>query len=175
MAQGRLTPGTCIVQSIAMAQEERFASLLSRVAREVTIRQAAEVCCGDLTLEQFQTLQAIGTSELSSIGSLSSVLRVDLSTMSRNVTVLERNGHLVRARSAEDGRIVHVRLTAKGKRALRTLRCGERDIWSDLYRRLPPSERPRVLKALETLSTSLVAADEGAACCPPANSRRISS
>ena len=117
-----------------MAEGDRFAELLSRVAREVTTRQASEICCGDLTLEQFQTLTAVSASDQLSIGSLSAQLRVDLSTMSRNVTLLERNGYLLRARSAEDGRIVQVTLTAKGKRALDTLRCGERDVLGDVYR-----------------------------------------
>src|SRR5579863_4149957 len=115
-----------------MSQGDRFAELLSRVARKVTVRQASEVCCGDLTLEQFQTLRAVSLSERSSIGSLSTALHVDLSTMSRNVTLLERNGHLLRARSAEDGRIVHVELTGKGKRALNTLQCEEREVLSDV-------------------------------------------
>ena len=163
-----------------MAQGDRFAELLSRVAREITSRQSSDVCCGDLTLEQFRTLAAVSTSAQPSIGSLSTLLRVDLSTMSRNVTVLERNGYLVRARSAEDGRIVQVRLTAKGKRTLHTLRCGERDVLSDVYDRLPPAERPKVLRALESLSACLTeteeaGAEDGAACCPPAASRGTTS
>src|SRR5882672_118648 len=108
-----------------MAEDNRFAELLPHVAREITLRQASDVCCGELTLEQFQTLRAVGASGQLSIGSLSTQLRVDLSTMSRNVSLLERNGHLVRARDAGDARIVHVRLTPKGKRALETLRCDE--------------------------------------------------
>jgi DNA-binding MarR family transcriptional regulator len=157
-----------------MAQGDRFAELLSRVAREVTIRQASQVCCGDLTLEQFQTLRAVSTSGQVSIGSLSALLRVDLSTMSRNVALLERNAYLVRARSADDGRIVLVKLTAKGKRALHTLRCGERDILGDVYERLAPAERRSVLDALESLSACLTEADDTAACCVPVTIRRTS-
>lgn len=140
------------------------------------MRQASDVCCGELTLEQFQTLQAITLSEQLSIGSLSTQLRVDLSTMSRNVTVLERNGYLLRARSAEDARVVHVRLTTKGKRALETLRCDERDVLTSVYESLPAAERPGVLKALEVLQSCLGASGTtGAACCPPAPGRRRSS
>ncbi len=156
-----------------MAQGHRFAELLSQVTREITLRQAADVCCGDLTLEQFQTLRAVSASEQASIGSLSSSLRVDLSTMSRNVTVLERNGYLLRSRSAEDGRIVHVAITGKGRRALETLRCEERDVLQDVYERLPTGERPRVLKALEALRTCLdESTSTGAACCPPSSVRK---
>ena len=155
-----------------MAQGDRFAELLSGVAREVTQRQASEVCCGDLTLEQFQTLRSVSLSERASIGSLSVALHVDLSTMSRNVTLLERNGYLLRSRSEKDGRIVEVMLTPKGKRALNTLRCGERDVLGDVYDRLSPAERPRIVKALETLSACLVKTDGGAACCAPPAPRK---
>jgi DNA-binding MarR family transcriptional regulator len=159
-----------------MGQENRFAELLSQVAREVTMRQASDVCCGDLTLEQFQTLRAINVSEQLSIGSLSTQLRVDLSTMSRNVTVLERNGYLLRARSAEDARVVHVRLTTKGKRALETLRCDERNVLTSVYQSLSAAERPAVLKALEVLQSCLgESGTTGAACCPPTSARKGSS
>jgi DNA-binding MarR family transcriptional regulator len=156
-----------------MAQGHRFAELLSGVAREITLRQASDVCCGDLTLEQFQTLRAVSASDQLTIGSLSAVLRVDLSTMSRNVTVLERNGYLLRSRSSDDGRIVHVGITAKGKRALETLSCEERDVLKDVYERLPPAERPKVVKALEVLRTCLEEdGSVGAPCCPPATARK---
>jgi DNA-binding MarR family transcriptional regulator len=160
-----------------MGDGDRFAELLARVAREVTTRQSSEICCGDLTLEQFQTLKAVSASDQLSIGALSAQLRVDLSTMSRNVALLERNGYVLRARSAEDGRIVQVRLTAKGKRALHTLRCGERDVLGDVFDRLPPAQRPRVLEALESLSACLTEAEAeaGAACCAPIAIRRTTS
>jgi DNA-binding MarR family transcriptional regulator len=165
-----------------MAQADRFAELLSGVAREVTRRQASEVCCGDLTLAQFQTLRSVSRPAASSIGSLSAELHVDVSTMSRNVALLEKNGYLARARSEDDGRVVQVTLTAKGHRALHTLHCGERDVLGDVYERLPATERPRVIKALETLSECLEGSDprvrsqtplsDGAACCPPRAARK---
>jgi DNA-binding MarR family transcriptional regulator len=160
-----------------VGHEERFAELLSEVARQVTARQASEVCCGDLTLEQFQTLRSIHAAEPASgpasgsatIGGLAAELRVDLSTMSRNITLLERNGYLAKGRSPEDARVVRVHLTAEGQRALQTLRCGEREVLGDVFERLPGHARPKVLDLLETLSACLAATGDGAAtCCPPA-------
>jgi DNA-binding MarR family transcriptional regulator len=156
-----------------MAEEARFGELLSQVARAITRRQASDVCCGDLTLEQFQTLRAVSGAEQPSLGSLSASLRLDPSTMSRNVALLERNGYLLRARSAEDGRVVRVRLTPRGKRALESLRCDERDVFKDAYQRLPAAERSQVVQALETLSHCLEVGDDRArACCPPVAIRR---
>jgi DNA-binding MarR family transcriptional regulator len=152
-----------------MAEKDRFAELLSEVARDVTRRQNSEVCCGTLTLEQYQTLQTVSRSEQASIGSLSTALGVDLSTMSRNVSVLERDGYIARTRSEADGRVVHVKLVAKGRRALETLRCSERDLLSDVYEGLPASERPKVMKALEGLRDCLArsSAANGEPCCSP--------
>ena len=156
-----------------MAEEARFGELLSQVARAITRRQASDVCCGDLTLEQFQTLRAVSGADQPSLGSLSASLRLDPSTMSRNVALLERNGYLQRARSAEDGRVVRVRLTAKGRRALESLRCDERDVFGDAYQRLPVAERAKVVQALEALSSCLEVSDDRArACCPPVAIRR---
>ena len=155
-----------------MAEGDTFAELLSRVAREVTRRQASEVCCGELTLEQFQTLRTVSLAERSSIGSLSTALRVDLSTMSRNVTLLEKQGYLARTRGAEDRRIVEVALTSKGKRALHTLRCGERDVFGDVYAELPAAERPRIIKALQALDACLDRSRAAAVCCAPPPARR---
>lgn len=155
-----------------MAEGDTFAELLSRVAREVTRRQASEVCCGELTLEQFQTLRSVSLAERSSIGSLSTALRVDLSTMSRNVTLLEKQGYLARTRGAEDRRIVEVALTSKGKRALHTLRCGERDVFGDVYAELPAAERPRIIKALRALDACLDRSQAAAVCCAPSPARR---
>jgi DNA-binding MarR family transcriptional regulator len=156
-----------------MDQEDRFADLLSKVAREVTRRQYSDVCCGTLTLEQFQTLQTIDRSERPSIGSLSAAMGVDLSTMSRNISVLERDGHLVRARSEEDSRVVRVRLLAKGRRALKTLQCSERSVLKDVYSRLSDSDRPGALKILEALRACLTkGGDEEAVCCPPGQQRK---
>jgi DNA-binding MarR family transcriptional regulator len=169
----RLTRGRGGLESGAMIEEARFGELLSQLARAITRRQASDVCCGDLTWEQFQTLRAVSAADQPSLGSLSASLRVDPSTMSRNVALLERNGHLLRSRRAEDGRVVQVRLTAKGKRALETLRCDERDVFKDAFERLPAAERPSVVRALETLTACLDDADAlPAECCPPVAIRR---
>ena len=155
-----------------MIKRERFAALASEVAREVVRRRSSEACCGDLTLEQFETLQIVDRAEQSSIGSLSAAMEVDLSTMSRNVSVLEKNGYLQRARSADDGRLVHVRLTAKGRSALTTLRCSESDVLGEIYERIPPGERAAVVKGLEALRRCLLDRVTARACCSPSPSQR---
>jgi len=73
-----------------VTRAEQFAALVSDVAREVVRRRSSDACCGDLTLEQYETLRTVSGEERATIGSLSKALGVDISTMSRNVSVLER-------------------------------------------------------------------------------------
>jgi len=151
-----------------MSEGKKFGELLSRVARRVTTLQASEICCGDLTLEQFQTLRAIdAATEPPSLGRLSAEMGVDLSTMSRNMTVLERNEYASRARSAEDGRVVTVNLTAKGRRALTSLRCDEEQTFQKIYQAVPPASRSKMVQTLQILDACLSAANETPCCAPP--------
>ena len=159
-----------------MTKAEQFAALVSDVAREVVRRRSSDACCGDLTLEQYETLRTVSGEERATIGSLSKALGVDISTMSRNVSVLERNGYLARVRSEDDGRIVLVSLTSQGRRALETLRCGERDVLGDVYDRLPPSDRAAVMTALQALRACLVEGEAAATpCCSPVSIRKRTS
>jgi len=149
-----------------VTQHERFARALASIARRVSRLQSAEVCCGGLTPEQFETLRALEASSDQSMGRLSSALGVDLSTMSRNVSVLQREGYVERTRHSEDSRVVTVALTRKGSNALRTLRCDEKDVMARLYNRIPTTSRAAALHALELVQTALEPdAEVAAPCC----------
>jgi DNA-binding MarR family transcriptional regulator len=153
--------------------KERFAALVSEVAREVNRRRSSDACCGDLTLEQFETLRAVRQAgDRIAIGALSTTMGVDVSTMSRNVSVLERIGYLRRTRHDDDGRIVLVTLTPKGRDGLETLRCGERDVLGDVYARIAPAQREQVLMALEALCGCFADVAAPAGCCAPVSLRR---
>lgn len=151
-----------------MKHQERFAKSLSAISRRVSKLQTSEICCGALTREQFETLRTIAATRDPSMSALSTSLRVDLSTMSRNISVLEREKYVARARPAEDSRIVTVVLTAKGRDALETLRCDEQDVMAKVFRRLPPAGRASLVEALETVQAALdnddVAASDQACC-----------
>jgi DNA-binding MarR family transcriptional regulator len=154
--------------------QERFAKALSAISRLVSKLQTTEICCGALTREQFETLRTIDAVRDPSISTLSAALRVDLSTMSRNISVLEREKYVARARPAEDSRIVAVVLTTKGKDALETLRCDEQDVMAKVFRRLPAPGRASLVEALETVQAALdndvVASDQ--ACCADESPKR---
>ena len=139
----------------AVGHQDRFAKAVSSIARRVTKLQTTDICCGDLTREQFETLRTIEAARDPSISSLSASQSVDLSTMSRNISLLERERYVSRARSEEDSRFVTVVLTSRGKTALKTLRCDEQDVMAKVFRRLPPAGRAAIVEALETVQAAL--------------------
>jgi len=148
--------------------QERFTKALSSIARLVAKLETTEICCGTLTRQQFETLRTIESAPgHTSMGALSAALQVDLSTMSRNITVLEREKYVSRARPAGDSRVVTVVLTPKGRNALETLRCGEQDVMARVFRRLPTGHRASVVEALETVQSALDSGEDAAGepCC----------
>jgi len=152
-----------------VSHQDRFAKALSTVAHRVSKLQSTEICCGALTREQFETLRTIQAAQDPSMSALSAALRVDVSTMSRNVSVLEREKYVSRARSPGDSRIVRVALTPKGRNALENLRCDEQDAMARVFARLPTAGRASIVEALEAVQAALDAKSGASAeaCCAP--------
>jgi DNA-binding MarR family transcriptional regulator len=152
-----------------MGNKAQFGKVLLSVARAVDRMQRDEICCGNLTLQQFETLKRISTAARSTLGSVAQDLEIDLSTASRNLTRLEQQGHVSKVRDEADGRMVILRLTTKGKRALSTLSCDERDAFDAVYDRISVARRAEVIAALAVLAEALErtqARPPAEDCCP---------
>src|SRR6202142_3745492 len=109
-----------------MGNKADFGRVLLSVGRALEHMQRDQVCCGDLTLQQFDTLKRISTVERTTLGSIAADLGIDLSTASRNLTRLDKQGYVSKARDESDARTVLLRLTTKGKRGLSTPSWDER-------------------------------------------------
>jgi DNA-binding MarR family transcriptional regulator len=138
-----------------MGTKAQFGKALLVVARAVDKVQRDQVCCGDLTLQQFETLKRISTADKSTLGSVAQDLEIDLSTASRNLTRLEKQGYVSKVRDESDARTVILRLTTKGKRALSTLSCDERGAFAAVYDRISPDRRAEVTASLAALAEAL--------------------
>ena len=131
--RGRLSP--CICNTLRM------------VTRVVT--QLYDDCLrpSGLRVTQFSILAAVARLGEASLKQLEDELAIDQTTLTRSLTLLERDGVLERA-SHPDGRIKAMRLTSKGRRALasarplwaqaqgRVLRELGPKAWADAQRRL---------------------------------------
>src|SRR5215467_6140077 len=70
-----------------------------------------------LRVTQFSILAAIGRTGAANLRQLEDALSIDQTTLTRSLTLLERDGLVERA-AHSDGRVKAMRLTAKGRRAL---------------------------------------------------------
>lgn len=157
------------MQHTSTVTPARFAALASRVARGISRLEREEICCGDLTLQQFETLRSLRDAGPLTLGAAAKVLGIDLSTASRNLALLVKRGYLTRRRGKEDAREVRFALSKKGSACLDTLCCDERFVFASLLARVPTERHAVVGEALELLAAALAEerSDAPSACCPP--------
>ena len=86
---------------------------------------------------------------------LAARLRLEKSTVSRLVGMLEKRGWVERARSPEDGRAVELRLTEAGARAASNIAAARRAKFARILEAIPEAERSSVLEALRTLEEAM--------------------
>lgn len=99
--------------------DEMVCFSLYSAARATTQAYRALLAPWGLTYPQYLVLAILWHEGDQTIGSLGDAMQLDSGTLSPLVRRLEQAGHVVKARSADDERVVTVNLTESG-RALRT-------------------------------------------------------
>jgi DNA-binding MarR family transcriptional regulator len=94
-------------------------SNLRRAARVVTRHYDSALRPVGVTAAQLPILAAISTGAANSIASMSKVLDIEASSLSRDLSLLEKKG-LVRLTPATDRRSRALQLTARGQRTLKS-------------------------------------------------------
>jgi DNA-binding MarR family transcriptional regulator len=138
-----------------MADQDRFARALLAVARGLGRIARERARAGDVTPQQAETLQLIAERGALSTSTLATLLGIDPSTASRNLSGLERSGLIARQKGADDGRQTDVRLTPRGRRAAQTVGSGATSALAALLDRVPRGDRARVIDSLELLAKIL--------------------
>lgn len=138
-----------------MAEQDRFARALLAVARGLGRIARERARSGDVTPQQAETLQLIAERGALSTSTLATMLGIDPSTASRNLSGLERAGFITRQKGSDDGRQTDVRLTPRGRRAAQTVGTGATSAFGSLLDRVPRSDRARVIDALEVLAKAI--------------------
>jgi DNA-binding MarR family transcriptional regulator len=144
----------------------QFGALLVSITRAVARAERDRVCCGDLTFQQFQTLSRLEQAPLATIKALATDLAIDESTASRNVSLLVREGYVAKRRAKDDGRAVRLVLTSRGRTALDALQCGQKEVLSGVFDRVPAAERAPAIRALRVVEWALTGED-ALWCAPP--------
>ena len=142
----------------SMADQDRFARALLALARGLGRIARERARAGDVTPQQAETLQLIAQRGALSTSTLATLLGIDPSTASRNLSGLERAGLIARQKGSDDGRQTDVRLTL-ARQARRSIRgYGRGSAFGGLLDKVPRAERARVIEALESVAKIVDAA-----------------
>jgi DNA-binding MarR family transcriptional regulator len=135
-----------------------------RLMRMLDLLNRDQVCCGDVTIQQCYTLCLLQQEGDRTMQQMAEALGLAVSTVTRNVDVLERRGAVLRERDPQDARLVRVRLTPEGQRLTDALVASEEACCSQLLELVPAERRASLLTGLEDL---LQAAERlrGRGCC----------
>jgi DNA-binding MarR family transcriptional regulator len=116
---------------------------------------AQEVGQSGLTHRQFTVLLAVEQNEGASQTDLVSVTGIDRSTLADLISRLIKRGYLQRRRTKEDARANSIRLSAAGRRALKTAQPGALAADRKLLKVLPTDKRREFVTALAQISDAL--------------------
>ncbi len=118
-------------------------------SRRVTKEVARRV---DLTGPQLTVLKMLeGVGDLS-LSELSERIRAQNSTVTGIIDRMEREGLVVRARSTEDRRVVHIRLTEKGARIAREIAVEPMEVFRSALESLSVGEMRDLLRILTKIA-----------------------
>ncbi|MCI4354852.1 MAG: MarR family transcriptional regulator [Thermoplasmata archaeon] len=116
-----------------------------RVTKELARR-------ADLTGPQLTVLKLLeGVGDLS-LSELSGRIRAQNSTVTGIIDRMEREGLVLRARSTEDRRVVHIRLTDKGATIARDIAVEPMEIFRSALESLSPAETRELLQILTKIA-----------------------
>lgn len=145
------------MRRIPEAMKEQIDRILEAIiylyteSRRLTKEQAARVGLTGPQLSVTKMLEELGDLSLSE---LSERIRAQNSTVTGIVDRMEREGLVDRKRSAEDRRVVHIRLTDKGLKLARSMSFEPFKIFrSSFENALTPQELQTLLQLLDKLAT----------------------
>lgn len=139
---------------------------IQMLVRRFAVAERADVNCCGLTVAQAATLDALSASGPLRLGALGLRLGVQASTLTRNLSRLEKAGLVRREPDAEDARAARVALTAEGRKAARQVERQEEAFARTVLERIPAERREHALGALGDLLRAVKEATES--CCPGA-------
>jgi DNA-binding MarR family transcriptional regulator len=129
--------------------------LLKRAAQYAADIYMEEVGKSGLTQRQFTVLYAVEQNDGVSQTLLVKLTGIDRSTLADLVARLMAQGYLQRRRTRDDGRTNTVRITAAGRKALRTAQPGADEVDKAILAVVPSSHRRPFVESLAVLAGKL--------------------
>jgi DNA-binding MarR family transcriptional regulator len=147
---------------------DRAADRLHRATKELIkryqFRDRNQICCHGLSVSQCYVLDALAEEGDHTMQGLAGRMNLAISTMTRVVAQLVRHGYARRRRAPEDGRVVHVAITPRGKEILATINRSLIESQKAILRALPKGQWEGAIAVVEGLGRGV--RQWQATCCP---------
>jgi MarR family transcriptional regulator, organic hydroperoxide resistance regulator len=104
-----------------------------------------------ITGQQLGALRIVALSPRISLGELSERMFLHISSVSGIIDRLEKRGYVTRARSGQDRRVVHLNVTADGKRVIKKTPLAGMGLLIHTVDQLPSGQLRDILKGLRLL------------------------
>nr|WP_320145305.1 MarR family transcriptional regulator [uncultured Anaeromusa sp.] len=134
--------------------------LLQRTVRTMQILERETIKTHGFTSSQCHMLLELLRSPGISMNELSEHMRLEISTVTRIMSNLVRDGLVRRSRSFQDKRVVEASLSEQGERVAQRLQTGIAAYYRDVICHLPRGHVREVMQAVEFLVDALEKAKE---------------
>jgi MarR family transcriptional regulator, 2-MHQ and catechol-resistance regulon repressor len=145
------------------------AERLHRATKDLIIRyqfrDRNQICCHGLSVSQCYVLDALAQEGDLTMQRLAGRMHLAVSTMTRVVAQLVRQGYARRRPDPEDGRVVHVAITPRGKEVMATINRSLLDTQKAILKALPPGQWEGAIAVVEALGQGV--REWQAGCCAP--------
>ena len=131
--------------------------LVRRLHNLIVPRAEALFADADFTFSQWVVLMAVRDGIASTSGEIARHMDHDTGAVTRLVDQLEERGLLVRKRSTEDRRVVHIEITPSGRALTKSLMVRLVGFWNEVLDGIPPEEVTQLIQMLTRLMAKIEA------------------
>ena len=140
-------------------QDIKLSLLISKLIHRIIIMDREEKACQGVTLSQHYTLDALLRKRELTMKDLSHELNLAISTLTRIVDILVRDGLIQRRSSPSDRRKVLVTLSEKGRKKADHLRQCTQLFWAKILDSVPEENKVNLADQIKVLLNA-ISADE---------------
>jgi MarR family 2-MHQ and catechol resistance regulon transcriptional repressor len=143
---------------------DRLHRATKELIKRYQFRDRNQICCHGLSVSQCYVLDALAEEGDLTMQRLAQRMHLAISTMTRVVAQLVRQGYARRRRDPEDRRVIHVTITPRGKEIMATIRRSLIESQKAILRTVTKGQWAGAIAVVEALGRG--AREWQATCCP---------
>lgn len=145
-----------------MNNDHNLLAMMFNLTKAIRFCQQGDICGESITFVQFNILNLIYERQALKMADLHEALQVDKSTTTRLIEPLVAKQLVLKEKSAQDSRVILVRLTEQGRQVRDRAWACLRGFMLSVEMRIPADKRQEVYEAVKLYSRAL---SESCCCC----------